>query len=315
MIIGKTYNVDSVADFYKAVAPDLLNANEVSPKGLKTKEMIAPKIILHDPRNRLVYNKERNFNIFHALNEAIMLFSPSNKVEHISEFNKNMAKFSDDGKTMFGSYGKRIAFNIHKIVSILKADKDSRQAVLTIHRMPDLAADTKDVPCTQALQFLIRDNKLLCITTMRSNDIIYGFQFDVFMFTMLQETIANELGIDVGPYIHEPASLHVYEKGFNFDCYEMLGNMGIAADNVRLVNNGMLKDWSHIAYIHTSELKYNKDEYDHSSTTQEIQWLIEQERKRKAIVSANDKLNLGQWKQKAEKAPTWAKPYLNKWGN
>ena len=44
-------------------------------------------------------------------------------------------------------------------------------------------------------KFLIRDNKLNMITTMRSNDIYLGFTYDVFIFTLMQEILANELGM------------------------------------------------------------------------------------------------------------------------
>ena len=50
---------------------------------------------------------------------------------------------------------------------------------------------------------------------MRSNDLMWGYFYDVFMFTWLQEAIANELGVDVGYYHHHATSLHVYEPYFD----------------------------------------------------------------------------------------------------
>jgi hypothetical protein len=47
---------------------------------------------------------------------------------------------------------------------------------------------------------------------MRSNDAWYGLSYDVFMFTTLQRTIADVLGIEAGPYTHHAYSLHVYER-------------------------------------------------------------------------------------------------------
>jgi thymidylate synthase len=49
---------------------------------------------------------------------------------------------------------------------------------------------------------------------MRSNDAIWGLPYDIFLFTMLQELLACELGIEVGTYSHSVASLHLYERHF-----------------------------------------------------------------------------------------------------
>lgn len=46
---------------------------------------------------------------------------------------------------------------------------------------------------------------------MRSNDAYVGLPHDVFCFTMLQEIIARDLGVEPGPYKHLVGSLHIYE--------------------------------------------------------------------------------------------------------
>jgi thymidylate synthase len=50
---------------------------------------------------------------------------------------------------------------------------------------------------------------------MRSNDIILGLPYDVFIFTMLQEMMANKLSIELGKYHHLTGSLHLYEQHLN----------------------------------------------------------------------------------------------------
>jgi hypothetical protein len=49
---------------------------------------------------------------------------------------------------------------------------------------------------------------------MRSSDIILGLAYDVPAFTTMQEILANELGIDLGEYVHTSNSLHCYERDF-----------------------------------------------------------------------------------------------------
>ena len=98
-------------------------------------------------------------------------------------------------------------------------DINSRQALITIH---DPAKDTfessgelkitKDMPCCRTIQFLVVDGKLNCTLTIRSNDLVWGFQsVNVFNFTWLQEYVANILGIPVGKYYHFVNNLHYYK--------------------------------------------------------------------------------------------------------
>jgi thymidylate synthase len=47
---------------------------------------------------------------------------------------------------------------------------------------------------------------------MRSNDIILGTPYDIFSFTMMLEQMALELGLDLGSYIHQVGSWHLYAR-------------------------------------------------------------------------------------------------------
>lgn len=194
----------------------IMNGEETSPRGLKIKELINVSFMIKNPMERLVYRHGRKFNLCFALTEALMLVNCRDYVRYFSKFNKNVERFSDDGMTMHGCYGRRISDNLQGIVDKLLADKYSRQAVLNIYSSNlDLEEKTKDVPCTETLQFLIRGDKLHMIVNMRSNDIIWGTQYDVFMFTCLQEVIANTLGVELGYYYHNAGSFHVYEDSYN----------------------------------------------------------------------------------------------------
>jgi len=59
---------------------------------------------------------------------------------------------------------------------------------------------------------MIRDDRLIMVTSMRSNDVFIGLPYDVFAFTMIQEILARTLGVEVGPYKHVVGSLHLYDK-------------------------------------------------------------------------------------------------------
>ncbi len=96
-------------------------------------------------------------------------------------------------------------------------DNGTRQAAISIFKTEtDISKDTKDVPCTLNIHFMIRDGKLDCFISMRSNDVIWGLPYDIFTFTVLQELMAQELGVGLGKYYHYVNSMHIYEYHFKF---------------------------------------------------------------------------------------------------
>jgi thymidylate synthase len=95
---------------------------------------------------------------------------------------------------------------------VLKGDPDSRQAVIHIRTPRDALLETKDHPCTIALQFLQRQGRLHMVTMMRSNDVIIGTSYDIFSFTMMQEQMALELELELGSYFHQVGSWHLYSS-------------------------------------------------------------------------------------------------------
>lgn len=207
-------------ELYSRIRKLLLDAPEIESRNGKTKELQAFGFTLINPRNRLAYHKDRRFNLQFALFEFLCDVTGINDAQFTKAINLKAAEYSDDNLTFYGAYGPRISPNISKIIEILTEDKNSRQAIISIYNTNDMFAKTKDVPCTLSLQFLIRDDKLNMIVSMRSNDFFWGLQYDLFRFTLLQEVIANEIGLDVGWYYHFDGSLHVYEYH-----YEMLENI------------------------------------------------------------------------------------------
>jgi thymidylate synthase len=104
------------------------------------------------------------------------------------------------------------------VVESLLNDKYSRQAVINFNQ-PMHKYDTKDFVCTLSMQFFIRNNELVAITNMRSNDFIYGFGYDLPFFCLLQQLVYSHLlskypALQLGAYTHHAASLHVYDRHF-----------------------------------------------------------------------------------------------------
>jgi len=186
------------------------------PRGQKTMEVIGTQV--HVDMNRpvlTVHGRELGYKFMAA--EAWWILSGRDDVESIKPYSKDIANFSDDAKTFFGAYGPRIREQLDHCVNSLKNDPASRQAVLTIWR-PN-PPKTKDTPCTITMQFIIRDNRLHCLTTMRSSDIWLGLPYDVFNFTMVASMVMLELRLlsqfahlSLGALIVTMGSSHMYDR-------------------------------------------------------------------------------------------------------
>jgi thymidylate synthase len=93
---------------------------------------------------------------------------------------------------------------------MLKSNKGTRQAAISIYDGKEQEHYATDTPCTYAVQFTVVDNKLNMSVMMRSNDIWYGFCNDQYCFSKLQMLVAHETGYELGTYYHFAHNLHLY---------------------------------------------------------------------------------------------------------
>jgi thymidylate synthase len=190
-------------------------------RNIETKEILNFSFKLSNPRNRMITIRERRWSKSMAVGELSWHLSASNDVERISYYSRVWSTLSKNGKTIDGScYGKHIFskqpnFGMSQwenVISLLKADKNSRRAVLAMPMGILNHSSVEDFPCITTIQFLVRNNRLDCITTMRSNDVIWGLCYDIFFVTMLQEILSVELEVDLGHYYHNATSMHLYKR-------------------------------------------------------------------------------------------------------
>lgn len=181
-------------------------------------EIINANLVLTDPTRNTMTVCERKMSLKYAIAELLWYASANPEVTAIAPYSKFWRNISDDGVTVNSNYGycirKKFGFDQWETCKqILQNDKSSRQAVIHIKEARDIIKNpTKDLNCTIALQFLVRNNKLDLIVTMRSNDIWLGLPYDLFNFTCMQMQMAMELGIEVGTYYHNAGSLHMYKR-------------------------------------------------------------------------------------------------------
>lgn len=215
--------------YYNLIKDILDNGKEVTVRGLDMLECIPKYFEIENPRDRLLNIKCRSRIDKYIFGELMWYLSGRDDIEFIDKYSKVWAKLSDDNVHNNSAYGKYIFGQMPRkgygvnydnnnefysqweyAKETLQKDPYSRQAV--IHIKPIQMYNTKDVTCTFLLQFFIRDNKLDMIVCMRSNDILFGTTYDVFMFTFLQELMAVELDLELGTYKHFASNMHIYKK-------------------------------------------------------------------------------------------------------
>jgi len=101
----------------------------------------------------------------------------------------------------------------------LKDNPNSRRATM-IYTRPEIWEEydlmgCSDFICTNSVAYYIREGKLHCSVSMRSNDVIYGYKNDYAWQQFVLLKLANDLGVEAGRMIWQVQNLHVYEKHFD----------------------------------------------------------------------------------------------------
>lgn len=185
-------------------------------RGRIVAEIVGASVCLKNPRSRISRSENRG-KPFSAMGELLWYLAGSDRLDFIERYISSYRQDAVEG-ILEGAYGPRL-YRMHgridqfaNVVRQLRLKPDSKRAVIQLFDAGDIAIEKKEVPCTTALQFLLREGKLNLVATMRSNDAFYGLPHDVFCFTMLQEMVARTLDVELGTYYHFAGSLHVYDE-------------------------------------------------------------------------------------------------------
>ncbi len=202
------------------------------------KVLVAPgpvMTIYNEPRERVLFSPLRDANPFFHLMESLWMLSGRNDIAFPVQFNKRFAEYSDDGKTAWGAYGWRWRefFGYDQLASIvdeLRRNPASRRCVLAMwNAMPKSTGESiydyqtdhddlhiarsggKDVPCNTHAYFDCRGGKLNMTVCTRSNDAIWGaYGANAVHFSILQEYMAEQVGVPMGLYRQMSNNFHAY---------------------------------------------------------------------------------------------------------
>jgi thymidylate synthase len=206
---------DTGSEAYPAIVQHIITSgSEVSPRSLPCKELCDVTIRIVNASQAVPVSSRRILNRRIGATEYMQLLAGVSWLEQLDlASNGRFAQFANDQR-LRGAYGPRVFNQLPWIAECLTADPSSRQAVVTISKggRADASEGQRDVPCTIAMQFKIRDSKLNTLVMMRSSDAFLGVPYDWWMFSRLQMTMAWALDVEPGSFTFFAGSLHLYER-------------------------------------------------------------------------------------------------------
>ncbi len=194
---------------------------ESSPRGLLIKEVNNFWYTL-PPFVRFMNFKDRKLNIDYIKHEFLWYLKGDRLDTSITDHAKMWKGLINEDGSINSNYGQYLFGDQQQfwnVVKLLEDDRESRRGSISILNKDHLLSDTKDVPCTYAINFRIRQNKLDMTVHMRSQDAIFGMGNDAPTFSFVHEMMWQALrekypSLEYGLYCHFADSFHIYERHF-----------------------------------------------------------------------------------------------------
>lgn len=209
-------------------------------------------IKITNPRDRYLDIIGRKNNIFAMIAETFWTLAGDDKVDpYLSFYLPRAADFSDDGLKWRAAYGPRIYEHdqLQGVLDQLQKNTLTRQAVIgiydqTLDSQVHLPNGTKDIPCNNMIYLYstpVNPDNINLHVIQRSGDVIWGLgSINIFIWTILQEIVANMLDKDVGYYTHYVNNLHVY-KSYEVAYNQFQNVIKGEEDNFSLTNEDLNK--------------------------------------------------------------------------
>jgi len=254
-------SLEEILVFY---SNELLEAPLVNSRGSTQKEVLFESFMLLDPSNITIDIPDRKFNENYAYAEWLWYVSANPSSNNIGKLARIWRDISDEYGNVESNYGTYLKPQWEWVKNCLLEDRDTRRATFVINQPYHKFKNSADYPCTQYVQFFIRNNKLHMGVSMRSNDLVFGLCNDIFTFSLFQQLMLNELNqsganLELGQYFHHAGSLHVYER--HFDMIEKISSFkDFKEGNVRLREE---VNWKNLNVERFPEIEKTKEEiYD-----------------------------------------------------
>jgi len=214
---GAVVITDNLSLYYPQLLNYVMGVGDTIPSRIgETREILNLRLELLNPRNCVV--GRAGFSESFMDEEITQLIAGVHDNDRLRAITPQAA----DLITAKTAYGPRTWEQLNAVENELRT-ANSRRAVVYIGRPEDLVGigdDTAgEMPCTETWQFHARDGRLHMTVTMRSWDLVWGLSYDVPSFVAVQEILADSLGLEVGTYVHNAGSGHIYSRHYEIDAW------------------------------------------------------------------------------------------------
>lgn len=224
----RVMSAGTINELYETWRFRLNQAPVIEVRGQKTKELVDCCSVLTDPWSCVLQDEKAPYYAY-ALKELLLYLKGSQDVNDAAKASSFWKKVHEHGK-INSNYGYHVFFKpcptahsqFEWCIRELQHDMHSRKCVVVINSLEHKNGIEKDFPCTMFYQFMIRQNDsgkhaLSMSSFMRSNDLVYGFRYDVFWESILLILLWHRLRdtyplLQLGTVAHTASSLHLYMK-------------------------------------------------------------------------------------------------------
>jgi thymidylate synthase len=226
--------MQSVSDIRQYFIDELAAENFVTDKtGVKTIELVGASFHADEPtifgklnddyiKRELAWYKSKSLNVNDIPGKTPEIWKMVADKDGYINSNYGWCIWSDEidsSDTVMRNKGRHNRGQYWRVYNELFNNRDSRRAVM-IYTRPTMHEDynrngMSDFMCTNAVQYLIRDDVLNVIVQMRSNDVVFGYRNDFAWQDYVASLLENALRCDGRKIIWNVGSLHVYERHFS----------------------------------------------------------------------------------------------------
>jgi thymidylate synthase len=182
-----------------------------------TKAIYNASFRVQQPWNANISTPWRKFKSSYAQAEWMWYLSGDRDATEIAKraplWKQMMVK---DTTEVNSNYGYFWQFNnqLNRVIEELKANPFSRRAIVVHYDIHELDRYKFDTPCNVSLHFQVIRGELCLTIFARSIDLVYGFCNDQYIFSKLQQLVAEAIGLNLGDMHWFISNLHIYEKHF-----------------------------------------------------------------------------------------------------
>lgn len=194
---------------------------EISEKGedyAGTKALFNVSFTVENPLDKEITTPQRKFKVDYAEYEWQWYLNGDRDAKEISERAKIWKNMMIPGTTEVNSnYGFFWNYNqqYKRMIEELKANAESRRAILVHYGIFELDRYKYDTPCNLVLNFYLKGDRVHLTVFARSIDLVFGFCNDQYAFAKLMEKVSLDLNKEAGTMHWLITNCHLYPRHYD----------------------------------------------------------------------------------------------------